>query len=191
MNLPNVCYSLGMIMKPATFWSIQVSLQHVLLPTLTLGNTLPISPAQTASSLSQRQSTRLEPHKTKGSTVVDTYPDVLKHFHSVLHKTVRGTLSCRETIRPVSVQALSTRSLQLCGKYSHSTQEATKSMKAGVQTEASSLLLLATTTDFFQGPAISLNLSCHRLKKAERGEEATRRQGRQMHQASTLQSCEN
>lgn len=51
---------------------------------------------------------QIKPHETKASTVVDTYPDILKHFHSVLHKTVCGTLSCRETTRPVSVQALHT-----------------------------------------------------------------------------------
>lgn len=29
-----------------------------------------------------------------------THPDILKHFHSILHKAVSGTLSCRERMRP-------------------------------------------------------------------------------------------
>lgn len=34
------------------------------------------------------------------TTAAGTYPNILKHFHSILHETVCGTLSCRERARP-------------------------------------------------------------------------------------------
>lgn len=65
-------------------------------PTLPLGDASPVSPAENTCG-PHRGERQIGDTRQKGSTVVDTYPDVLKHFHSVLHKTVGGTLSCRET----------------------------------------------------------------------------------------------
>lgn len=107
-------------------------------PTLPLGDASPVSPADNTSG-PHRGERQIGDTRQKGSTVVDTYPDVLKHFHSVLHKTVGGTLSCRETTRPCQ-----------CSGHTHTRHWRLQSGKAEVQIGASSLLLLATPTASFK-----------------------------------------
>lgn len=109
-------------------------------PTLPLGDAVPISPAENASSGPHRGERQTGDTGTKGSTVVDTYPDILKHFHSVLHKTVGGALRCRETTSPC----------QCSGSAHTSWHWRLQSAKAEVQIGASSLLLLATPTASFK-----------------------------------------